>query len=418
MPKKTYLIKCTAFLAALVLLGLIYYCKNPKVASEYHSPKVLATHYNGENYVGSETCMECHANIYSDHLKTAHYNTSAVANEKKILGNFEPPANVLDLEYVKFTMEHQVDSFFQHTEYKNRLNTNRPSSFDVVIGSGVRGQSYLTWQGDKLFQLQSSYHKPADSWVNSPGYPTYAIERPVRDGCIRCHVTFAKNKNIGEGNQYDKDQIIYGIDCERCHRPAAKHVSYQRKKPKAEQSKFMLKIDSLSRQKRLDICAQCHSGARNNQLKGNPFSFLTGENLDEYSQNISIVGSSDQLDVHGNQYGLLTNSECFKQTATMDCTTCHDPHKNQKGNTSYFNQKCMACHSADKTTCSVETFQTKSMDDNCIACHMPEMRSKSIMIKLNQKDSIESSFKIRTHLIKIYTEKDWSNDGSNAPEVQ
>ncbi len=403
---------------AIGVTTFVYHCKNPKIESEYYSPKVLATHYNGENYAGSETCMECHANIYSDHLKTAHHKTSAPASEKNLLGSFEPGSNILDLEYVKFTMERQLDSFYQHTEYKNRLKTTPPSSFDVVIGSGVRGQSYLTWQGDKLFQLQSSFHKPANSWVNSPGFPTHAIERPVRDGCIKCHVTFAKNKNIGEGNQYNKDQIIYGIDCERCHRPAAKHVAYQRKKPEAKEAKFMLKIDSLSRQKRLDVCAQCHSGPQDNQLKGLPFSFLTGENLDEYSQNSSPINPSGQLDVHGNQYGLLTSSECFKQTSTMDCTTCHDPHKNQRGNIAYFNQKCMECHSEDVATCSAETLQTESMGNDCIACHMPKMRSKSILVKLNQKDSIESSFKIRTHLIKIYDEKDWSNNRSNEPEAQ
>ncbi|WP_198439702.1 multiheme c-type cytochrome [Pareuzebyella sediminis] len=381
---------------------LVYHCKNPTVESDYYNPEVLATHDNGEKFVGSETCMECHANIYTDHLKTAHHRTSLLANDSTILGSFDPGSNVLDLEYVKFTMERRLDSFYQHTAYKNRLKKSPPSSFDIVIGSGVMGQTYLTWEEDKLFQLQSSYHKPADSWVNSPGFPTYAIQRPVRDGCIKCHVTFAKNRNIREGNQYDREKILYGIECERCHRPAARHVIYHRKHPEAKMAKFMVNIDSLTRQQRLDVCAQCHSGPQNEQLKGNPFSFLTGENLNEYSRNSGPMSSTETLDVHGNQYGLLTRSECFKQTQTMDCTTCHDPHKNQRGDTEYFNHKCMQCHVAETKKPFVVQDHLEVVGNDCISCHMPKMRSQSISIKLTGKDSISSSFSIRTHFIKVY----------------
>ncbi len=405
---KRFFLNCGLVVMITSITALVYRCKNPNVESDYYNPVVLATHFNGEHYVGSETCMECHADIYSSHLKTAHYNTSAIANKETILGSFEPGSNVLDLEYVKFTMERKSDSFYQHIAYKNRLKKTPPSSFDIVIGSGVMGQTYLTWQGDELFQLQSSYHSPADTWVNSPGFPTYALERPVRDGCIKCHVTFATNRTPGQGNQYDKEKIIYGVDCERCHRPAAKHVVYHRKHPEASTAKFMLKIDSLSRQRRLDVCAQCHSGSRTNQLKGFPFSFLTGEDLNEYSRNITTKKQSQELDVHGNQYGLLTSSECFKQTPTMDCTTCHNPHKNQRRNTDYFNQKCTQCHSGNVKTCSAETSQSKTMGNDCIACHMPKIRSQSISIKLTEKDSVESSFNIRTHLIKIYANQEIS----------
>lgn len=396
------------FLNGILLFGvgfcsiLVYHCKNPNFESDYYNPEVLATHYNGEAFVGSETCLECHADIYAEHLKTAHHRTSALASDSTILGSFEPESNILDLEYSKFTMERKSDTFYQYTEYKNRLKKNPPATFDIVIGSGVRGQSYLTWKDDKLFQLQSSYHKPADSWVNSPGFPTYAIERPVRDGCIKCHVTFAQNLNLGEGNQYNREQIMYGIECERCHRPAAKHVIFHRKHPEVKTANFMIAIDSLTRQQRLDVCAQCHSGLQNQLLKGTPFSYVTGENLSEFSRNATPVSASQTLDVHGNQYGLLTRSECFKQTAAMDCTTCHDPHKNQHGNAAYFNQKCMQCHTKNQKRLTEAQNHFEIAGTDCIACHMPKMRSQSISIKLTDKDSIASSFSIRTHLIKVY----------------
>lgn len=393
------------------LLGLstfVYYCKNVKTESDYYDPEVLATHDNGEHFVGSETCMECHADIYNTHLKTAHYNSGSVADSSNINGSFEEGSNTLDLKGVEFVMRADGENFYQHTRIKNRSTEIPPSKFDIVIGSGVRGQSYLSWDNDALYQLQASYYTPTDSWVNSPGYPTYYDEpRPIRDACLKCHITFAKSVEPSpQGNRFDKSQMIYGIDCERCHGPSAKHVVYHRENPETIGAKFTLKIEDLNRQQRLDLCAQCHSGPRSIVLKGNSFSYNTGEELDQYTINVDQGDSQAKLDVHGNQYGLLTRSKCFKQTATMDCSTCHDPHKKERGNTSYFNAKCIGCHSKDTMLCSNTPNDNHIMNNNCISCHMPTAPSQAMMVQLYQ-DSLETSFNIRTHLIAIYDKELW-----------
>jgi hypothetical protein len=88
----------------------------------------------------------------------------------------------------------------------------------------------------------------------------------------------------------------------------------------------------------------------------------------------------------------------------MDCATCHNPHKNQRGNTDYFNQKCMSCHSSATVDCKADASDLSHMANNCIACHMPTTPSQAMRVQLN-KDSLETSFNIRTHLIGIYTNK-------------
>jgi len=405
MTKKKVFVNSIIILSSLLLATLVYRCKNPNVVSEYGSLDVLATHFSGEAFVGSETCMECHADIYASHIETAHYKTSALADSTTIKGNFQKGSNILDIESTTFTMFEQDGSFYQQAEIKNRLKKTSPEKFDIVIGSGVRGQSYLNWKENRLFQLQTSYYTPNDSWVNSPGYPSYSIERPIRDACIKCHVTFAKNDGLSkQGNSYEKKQLMYGIDCERCHRPAKKHVVYHNNNPEAVLAKYMLKYDTISRQQRLDACAQCHSGSRNQLLQGNSFSFLVGDNLDEFAQNFKTSGDQPKLDVHGNQYGLLVKSACFKQTETMDCATCHNPHKNQRGDASYFNQKCMSCHSSASVDCKEDAADLSQMGNNCIACHMPTTPSQAMKVQLDS-DSLETSFNIRTHLIGIYSNK-------------
>ncbi|MCL6267881.1 cytochrome c3 family protein [Flagellimonas myxillae] len=405
MNKKRLLYSLMILLAVLCA-AVVYHCKNPNMASDYQSPDAIATHLSGEQFAGSESCMECHSDIFTTHLETAHFQTSAIANAENIKGSFTEGSNVLDLKDVRFTMKIEQDSFFQHVNIKNRAVEFPPSKFDIVIGSGVRGQTYLTWDGDGLFQLQPSYHTASDGWINSPGYPTHNIKRPINDACLKCHLTVATNLNSSKRNTYNKEKMLYGVDCERCHRPSLKHVAYHRENPEVPEAKFMLNISELPKQQRLDICAQCHSGLREVTLRGSPFSFLAGENLDDYSQNMETQTSNSSLDVHGNQYGLLTSSKCFQEAGTIDCSTCHDPHKNQRGQTAFFNQKCMACHNTATVECKVESHKMESVANNCIACHMPSFPSKVMTAQVG-KDSLETSFFIRTHLIAIYEEEQW-----------
>jgi hypothetical protein len=65
-----------------------------------------------------------------------------------------------------------------------------------------------------------------------------------------------------------------------------------------------------------------------------------GDKLDDFSSANYSPDSVAVLDVHGNQYGLLTASKCFKMSAEMDCSSCHDPHKTKKFKTApkYFHE--------------------------------------------------------------------------------
>ncbi len=394
----------TLFITTLVaVLGLFLNCKNGRFESDYFTPKVLATHLNGQNYIGSQTCMECHADIYEKHLNAAHFNTSSEANAKTIKGSFDQGLNYFDINDSRVSLISEDQEFYQNIDFKYNKRDDISSKIDIVIGSGVKGQSYLTWEGDKLYQLQASYYTPTDSWVNSPGFPLTNFKRPISDACVRCHATAAQNHSPSGGtNTYDKNKMILGIDCERCHGPAEKHVLAHRKNPETDQVLNMTKISELSRQQRLDVCAQCHSGLRSRKRKDNVFSFLPGEILDEYATSYSTGKPQEKLDVHGNQYGLLTSSKCFINSESMDCITCHSPHEKERGDFTLFNQKCMECHETNTIECSKENETSKSaMTNDCVACHMPLSPSTTMQIQLD-KDSLAVPIYIRTHLIDIY----------------
>ena len=404
--KKSEVVLKWSFSIVILLAGFfVCNCKDSIEESAYYKPEILATHFNGEKFVGSMVCKECHSDIYASHVHTAHYNTSSIADSSTVKGSFKEGLNRLTLENVEFEMKSQNDTLFQSTTIKNRSTKVPKSSFDIVIGSGVKGQSYLNWEQNELFQMQVSYYTPGDKWVNSPSFPNYSYSRPIGDACLKCHMTFATNNNIPKKiNSYNREQMVYGIDCERCHRPGEKHVVYHRQNPQDKEGMYMPKLQELSKQQRLGACAQCHSGLRQELLKGTPFSFLTGNDLNDFSKNYDQGVSNEELDVHGNQYGLLTSSQCFKKSDIMDCTTCHNPHSNQRGKSNYFNAKCISCHS-NSNSCKADDKKRTVAHNNCIECHMPTKASNAMMVQLN-KDSLETSFYVRTHLIGVYSEEE------------
>lgn len=389
--------------AVLFLLSLaIYTCKNPEIASDYYAIHPVAVHENGNAFAGSTTCIPCHKDIYATHVNTAHYNTSALAAPSNIKGSFKTGENTFVLNNrVLFTLTETDSGFYQRANFiHNQLELfNLP--IDIVFGSGTKGQSYLSWKADELFQLQASYFKPANRWTSSPGLKNMGALRPVSARCFECHGTFAKNIGTAKkGNQYDKKEIIYGIDCERCHGPSAKHVGYHQKNPNTTISKYIINHKKLSRQQRLDACALCHSGA-GKQAKEPPFSFLVGDDLEKFYRPIKKEVDTT-LDVHSNQYGLLARSACFKNSPTMDCMTCHDPHKNERGDAGSFNLKCMGCHAPADISCKEDDENMDIGMNNCITCHMPLKPSKAMVITL---DSSEIAVKVRTHLIDVYLDR-------------
>ncbi len=399
LSKKLFVL---VFVVILVVAGIFFFTREKE---EYFAVSdTMPTHYNGEQFAGSESCIACHQDIYQSHIQTAHFNTSAVANAETLKGSLDGSSSQVALIDGNVQIVKEGEHFYQTMTSKTSDKLLEKSRLDIVVGSGVKGQSYLTFKGDSLFQLQASYFTLIDDFINSPGYPNYRYTRAVTDNCVKCHVTFAKNENPkGNTNIYDRNSFMLGIDCERCHGPSKKHVDFRTGNLGELKEDPVIRIDNLSRQLRMDNCVQCHSGLRAIQIKENPFSFVVGDQLDEYAKNYNFGRSQAELDVHGNQYGLLKSSECYINSEALTCTTCHDPHKKQRGDSNHFNSKCIECHSAPKELHHDSGLDTTDLN-NCISCHIPLFPSQTMKVKL-EDNAEETSVEIRTHLIGIYVDQ-------------
>ncbi|MGE5519566.1 MAG: multiheme c-type cytochrome, partial [Candidatus Dadabacteria bacterium] len=355
-------------------------------------------------YSGSEICANCHKDIYEKHIRTEHHLTSAPVNAKNILGSFSPGKNIFAFDsYTNVTMEKKDSSFYQ-VEYRNG-NEVRREQFDIVIGSGRKGQSYLSWVDQKLVQLPITYFTPAAQWSNSPGYAPYApvFNRPITSRCLECHSTYVEKVSNTTSRQeaFDHNKIIFAVDCERCHGPAAQHVAYHNK-VKTKTAKYIVNPGKLPRERLLDLCTLCHGGAL---TKTKPsFSFQPGDTLSNYFSMQTAFQNADNIDVHGNQFGLLALSKCFKMS-NLTCTSCHNIHENEQGKLNVFSQRCLNCHdNSHEKQCKMTGTLGTSIKNNCIDCHMPKQMSHAVAVYL-QGDDKPTSALMRTHYIKIYPDE-------------
>lgn len=358
-----------------------------------------------KKFAGSASCASCHTEIYKNHIQTAHYMDSRPASKEFIKGSFTRDKNIFVYnKWIKVALEQKKDKFFQ-VALINDIEFQR-QSFDIVIGSGRKGQTYLWWDDKKLFQLPVSYYTPMNSWCNSPGFPTTYVRfnRPISAQCLECHSTYAKEDDSAEDvNTFDKTQMIYGIDCERCHGPAAEHVAFHQKQPNEKKARYIINTKNMDRQVRLDACALCHSGFRNAIQPA--FSFMAGGKLDDFSSVMYNTDSASTLDVHGNQYGLLTASKCFQMNKQLDCSSCHNVHANEFDKPKLFSQRCMNCHNETKqNTCTIQPVNGLILSENCVDCHMPVLPSKNIRLDVDTAGNLIDD-QVRTHRVAIYMEK-------------
>jgi hypothetical protein len=365
-------------------------------------------------YAGDAACLTCHREQGTSYVHTAHHLTSQPANRDSILGSFHDGSNVLmiadpatasDNPGLYFKMEAKANGFYQTAVagWPGQLE-KRSERMDVVIGSGVRGQSYLYWHGDLLYELPVSYWTDGNRWINSPGFKngTMNFSRAAIPRCLECHATQIVARSPDPlSNHYDPTSLVTGISCERCHGAGTEHIAFHQAKkttaagaPVGSAEETILNPARFTRDRQVDLCALCHNGSRSEELVP-AFSYVPGKSLDNYLHpNEGKI--ADHPDVHGNQVGLLQKSRCYLSSPNMSCSTCHDVHQPERAAAAY-SDRCLTCHRVE--SCGMSKTMGNKIADNCIDCHMP-VESTNAIVSETAGQVIRP--KMRNHWIKVY----------------
>ncbi|AXC14346.1 hypothetical protein ACPOL_5090 [Acidisarcina polymorpha] len=400
--------RCDPRQFALILFCLATFLPVSSETAENPASLKLAAQRPG--WAGDAACAACHREVSESYSHTAHHLTSQIAGPRSILGSFRPGGNILTISDPSvrpsqpafyFDMEERAGKFTETavTGWGKDL-LKKTESIDLVTGSGARGQTYLYWQGDQLFELPVSYWRDGNRWVNSPGFVdgTANFSRPVNPGCLECHATYIRPLSSEvTTNSYEKDSLVTGIACETCHGPGAGHVArYAASAARRAElpQDTILNPAKFSRDRQVDACAYCHSGLQREAVAP-AFSFVPGKPLTDFFKPLPVA-ASEHPDVHGNQVGLLERSRCYQSSPSMSCATCHDTHTGEKAAASY-SSKCLSCHLW--TACGVSKKIGHSIVSNCIDCHMPA-ETTNVIVSETSGQVVRA--KMRNHWIKVY----------------
>ncbi|WP_158941671.1 multiheme c-type cytochrome [Granulicella sp. S190] len=361
-------------------------------------------------YAGDSTCLPCHRSQNLSYAHTGHRLSSQLANTTSIRGAVQNGSNILTitpendpaLPALRFVMSEKGGSYFETavTGFGSDLQ-RRTEQIDIVTGSGKRGQTYLYWQQDRLFELPVSYWSDGNKWINSPGYEdgTANFSRAIAPGCIECHATYMQPiSSEFSTNRFDRKSLVPGISCETCHGPGANHVLLESRRTisaHGAHQEAILNPSSFPRDRQVDLCGYCHNGQLDPVAPA--FSYVPGRPLTDFFKPVSPPVSNNP-DVHGNQVGLLKLSRCFQSSPSMTCSTCHDVHSVERPAISY-SDRCLTCHQWQ--TCKVAKKLGHGSTSNCIDCHMPVLPTDKIV---SETAGTKLHASMRSHWIKIYSQ--------------
>lgn len=345
----------------------------------------------GPQFASETTCKNCHKDIYQSYSHTGHFQTSS-AFKVHLAQYMEHPQGLDYAGDEKVVLQQKNGKLFQVDINKNIVKSY---PIQVAFGSGEKAQTFAYWKFNQLYELPLTFLSDSNRWVNSPGFDVEHayFGRAIESRCLECHSSYVGTKVSFTGMQRNEEllpgTILYGIDCQRCHGPAANHVKFQMAHPEVKEAKYIVKYRDLGRSARIDVCGVCHSGNDHTAVRST-FKFQPGDTLANYfypDYNINAV------DVHGKQVQQLMQSQCYLKSADLDCVTCHSVHQKEQ-DISLFNQKCISCHQDVK-------HQIPLNEKNCIDCHMPLQASGIIKFEAIKGNKLNSYY-LRSHVIKVY----------------
>lgn len=405
-----------AILGTFALLFFIYFA-NRTVESPHAFRGAAST---------SDACRPCHQSIYDSYVKTGHYLTSTVATEATVMGDFREGRNVVrtPLPDLQFVMEKRRGGrFFQTATYTNDTTQTFTKPFQIVVGSGERAQTYLFWEGDRLFQLPGMYFTPADTWTLGPGYenwiaawddlpntgasviwagtrvsggpknPGMLYQRPISGRCIECHAATATPVGGPARFRFSPDSFEVGISCANCHGPGARHIAFHEQNPAVEEGRHIVNPASLSRSQQMSSCALCHAGR--GIPKTPPLSFSAGDEISEHR--FYPKWEQKELSVHAGQVPFLQESRCFEASGSLTCSTCHNVHEDETDKTAVFSRKCLTCHEQ-----SHPDEPELAQGERCTECHMPDQQASNLPVYHEGEDWFLS---MANHRIGIFKDQ-------------
>ncbi len=315
------------------------------------SPKSIASTENlASDFADEAQCIECHEQAESFH-ETGHAQTlHAVTDASSVELLKQLTKEQSDELSLKFDPEHVVAIAPQAGDSQIKLTWCFGSGHHARTWTGTLTDS---WGQTDMLEFRWSWYNATGQFDVTPGQldqadPGYfehlglLFDQPKTRRCFECHTTHV----TFPAGQLDTTSIRPGVTCQGCHGPRQDHVD--------SEGQLTNPVWQGNREDAINRCAVCHRRA----------SDLEPEKITPDNPNIARFQPIG-----------LVQSACFRGSASMTCTTCHDPHKPMSAQDSAGIWQCQQCH-AEENSGNVDEYASRCAAghvDGCLQCHMPKV---------------------------------------------
>jgi predicted CXXCH cytochrome family protein len=284
------------------------------------NPTPVSAQTNADaSYIGAKECQSCHRGVASSHKDTRHSLSLRDAKPATILGQFTQDE---DIRQVQFPGEDAPRAF-----------TAEDIAF--VVGSGRDVQRYLyKVDKNKYMVLPAEWNVAEKKW--EPYKLAEAWPDQVYDwnqNCAGCHTT---GLNV-EKARWDDD----GVQCESCHGPGSVHQKTAKSAGSKPDAAELIDIRAtIVVSPDAQICGQCHSqGTTAEKDHPYPVGYRPGQSL---MQTFTLSEPNDTAHWRASGHAASQNMQ-FNEWLQSKHATSLDSLKNS----TYAEDSCLECHSAD-----------------------------------------------------------------------
>ncbi len=356
-------------------------------------------------FVGRESCRECHQKQFDLFVGSDHDLAMDVATEETVLGDFDNA----------FFDHLGITSKFYKRENRFFVNTEGPDGslqeFEVKYVFGIRPlQQYLIeFPGGRYQMLPLCWDTRSKEEGGQRWFHIYGQERIAPNDilywtrmtqnwnymCSECHSTRVRKNFDRFSETYNTTWSEIDVSCEACHGPGSEHVAWAKA---AEQGQKMPTRGYLGLAIQLkdtdnatwvfrdtetgtaertvprnndilvEMCARCHSRRsiiHQEYKHGEPF--LETHRSSVLTEELYYADGQIYEEVY--VYGSFLQSKMFM--AGVNCKDCHEPHSGQvyvQGNA-----LCYRCHMPQVYGVREHHFHDPEQSGGlCVDCHMPE----------------------------------------------
>ena len=336
---------------------------------------------DGNKYVGSKSCFDCHEKF--NKLWSTYWHGLSVQSYNAEFAKKQLTSQQTEISIGKNKYRAEIGADQGWVLEQGPDGSHRYPILQVIGGKNVC--YFLTpLERGRLQVLPVAYDANKREWFDTTAsaQPHFGerSDKPLpwtdrqytfNTSCFNCHVSrLATNYNL-ETDTYRTSWGEPGISCETCHGPSGEHNRVMEKGiigRSAQEIKIIINRD-LTHDQLSDLCASCHakiiplsSDFAPEEKFFDHYDLVTLEHADYYA---------DGRDLGENySYTSWLMSPCLK-SGKLDCKYCHTPAGRFRWTEYQGYQTCMPCHeNYVKNPEEHGHHPLGSKGNECVACHM------------------------------------------------